>query len=704
MCCCPEPYAPCTQAERSAGCDAAFAQHILPLGPTPQRKLLRDALQRVRGSMRDSDPACVEFTAPAEPLSLCGAEEMPAVERSVGRADIFCEAVTWQWEQLGDGDPSEFAENGCGGFVPENKNVDGDARKSSTLAPGEAPAFAGSAGAGSDAATGSVLPAPRTLWGSKAQRETCPYWSQMGCLLDAFEKVCGTAEQMEQQAHPSLLDPYGGESLYMCCCPEPYAPCTQQERSAGCDAAFGQHLASLGPTPTRRLLRDALQRARGSMRDSDPACVEFTAPAEPLSLCGAEEMPAVERSVGRADIFCEAVTWQWEQLGDGDPSEFAENGCTGFVPENVAADGDARKGTHLAGGEAPTFAGVDLHDDLPGAQRHAVSSGDLMGDLAARASDVVASHPEGQPLLLHVGPEVPPGGDAVGVDTLLGTVVSALEGKGMWADTVTWFMSDRPPRVAGQRLSAPWEGGLRSGISFIHASELSAQGGTIDPRPVHVVDVAPTLLGLAGGAIGDADGVDIWPSLLQPGSPSPHAELLLELDTLGAPAHVRAATLGAAAGTVAAIRRGRWKLLSGFPGTGISAGVSLPPGVPDTTGGEAAGEAAFLAEPGRVAALGGGMPLASHGARLASEAVQTALESGRQTLLFDVEADPAETTDQSAAEPTIVAELQTALAAYGWPGKTAQSAPPSLEQLAQAAPRAQPGAPHDRPVFYSWRT
>ena len=98
------------------------------------------------------------------------------------------------------------------------------------------------------------------------------------------------------------------------------------------------------------------------------------------------------------------------------------------------------------------------------------------------------------------------------------------------------------------------------------------------------------------------------------------------------------------------------------------------------------------------------MPLASHGARLASEAVQTALESGRQTLLFDVEADPAETTDQSDAEPTIVAELQTALAAYGWPGKTAQQAPPSLEELAQAAPRAQAGAPHDRPVFYSWRT
>ena len=202
-------------------------------------------------------------------------------------------------------------------------------------------------------------PPPTTLHGSKAQRESCPYWSQMGCFLDAFEKICGSAEAMEQDADAELLDPYAEESLYMCCCPKPYMPCTQQERSVGCDAAFGQHIAPLGPKPKRRLLRDALQRVRGSMRDSEPACREFTAPADPLSVCGAEEMPAVERSVGRADIFCEAVTWQWEQLGDGNPAEFAENGCGGFVPEHKHPDGDSRKSSALAPGEAP------LHHPAP---------------------------------------------------------------------------------------------------------------------------------------------------------------------------------------------------------------------------------------------------------------------------------------------------------------------------------------------------
>ena len=36
----------------------------------------------------------------------------------------------------------------------------------------------------------------------------------------------------------------------------------------------------------------------------------------------------------------------------------------------------------------------------------------------------------------------------------------------------------------------------------------------------------------------------------------------LQLDPRGAPPHVRAATLGGAAGPVAALRRGRWKLIS----------------------------------------------------------------------------------------------------------------------------------------------
>ena len=670
MCCCPKPYLPCTQQERSVGCDAAFGQHIASLGPTPKRRLLRDALQRVRGAMRDSEPACVEFTAPADPLSLCGAEELPQVERSVGRGDIFCEAVTWQWEQLGDGDPGEFAENGCSGYVPENQEPDGDAFKSSALAHGEVPAFPSAA---NPSASTVVYGAPTTLRGSKQQRESCPHWNQMGCFLDAFEKVCGDADQMELDAHPSLLDPYGEESLYMCCCPKPYLPCTQQERSVGCDAAFGQHIASLGPTPKRRLLRDALQRVRGAMRDSEPACVEFTAPADPLSLCGAEELPQVERSVGRGDIFCEAVTWQWEQLGDGDPGEFAENGCSGYVPENQEPDGDAFKSSALAPGEAPTFTGVDLHDDdASGARRHESAGGSVLAQLAARASAVVASHPaDSGPLFLHLAPEAASGG-AAGVDTLLGSVMTALTDKRMWADTVTWFVSDAT-LVPGQRVS-PWEAGLRSGLSFVHSTELSALSGTTDDRAFHITDVAPTLLGLAGGIISAGmDGKDIWSSLREPAAPTPHTELLLELDMLGAPSHVRTATFGAATGPVAAIRRGRWKLITGFPGTFVTASAAaatvgvvdarLPPGVPDTEGAEPAVFEAYRTARARVAAHGGGI---SHGAALASEAVQEALAAGQRTLLYDMESSSdtttAESVDHSAAEPTVVAELKAALA------------------------------------------
>merc|ERR1719502_2084531 len=75
----------------------------------------------------------------------------------------------------------------------------------------------------------------------------------------------------------------------------------------------------------------ALQKARGRMRQAGgaqegEACHEL-APEEPLSVCGSDGTPPKKRALDREDLYCEMMTWQWEELGDGNPAEFDENGC-----------------------------------------------------------------------------------------------------------------------------------------------------------------------------------------------------------------------------------------------------------------------------------------------------------------------------------------------------------------------------------------
>jgi len=60
-------------------------------------------------------------------------------------------------------------------------------------------------------------------------------------------------------------------------------------------------------------------------------------------MCGFEAQPRKARSLARQDLFCEMLTWQWEELGDGDQSEFAGNGCP-MIAANQALNGDKRKG------------------------------------------------------------------------------------------------------------------------------------------------------------------------------------------------------------------------------------------------------------------------------------------------------------------------------------------------------------------------
>jgi len=186
---------------------------------------------------------------------------------------------------------------------------------------------------------------------SREQRRGCPHYQRVGCLLDVMEKTCEPDEgpaAMQLQMHRE-------ESLYMCCCPTPYKSCAAEERSPACDRAFKEFIHPLGADVTPQALGDAIQMVRGRMlADGGEAC-SVLARAEPLSKCGRQGSPPVQRSLEREDLFCEMLTWQFEELGDGNPDEFKRNNCP-YVRSRKAKAGkgkDARKGQRLTPKELP---------------------------------------------------------------------------------------------------------------------------------------------------------------------------------------------------------------------------------------------------------------------------------------------------------------------------------------------------------------
>jgi len=169
---------------------------------------------------------------------------------------------------------------------------------------------------------------------SKAERRACPYYQHATCLLDIAEKACEPDEEPL-----SLLDWGARESVWLCCCPLPYQPCKPEEMSRDCKSAVKEHLSASISTEMLR----GLQLARGAMlAKGGEACHKGLAKQEPLSSCG------TGRSLDRLDLFCEMLTWQLEELGDGNEQEFERNGCP-YVESDRGDDSktEARKGGSL---------------------------------------------------------------------------------------------------------------------------------------------------------------------------------------------------------------------------------------------------------------------------------------------------------------------------------------------------------------------
>lgn len=137
------------------------------------------------------------------------------------------------------------------------------------------------------------------------------------------------------------------------------------------------------------------------------------------------------------------------------------------------------------------------------------------------------------------------------MDNAIGRIISAIDKRGLKRDTLIIFCSDNGGvgsladngLLRGQKAQL-YEGGIRVPAIAVWPGVLKA--GAVVEEPLHIVDMYPTLLNLAGADLEQPlpiDGKDAWPTIAE-GKPSPHKEILLNVT----PAN-------------GAIRCGDWKLV-----------------------------------------------------------------------------------------------------------------------------------------------
>jgi arylsulfatase A-like enzyme len=151
------------------------------------------------------------------------------------------------------------------------------------------------------------------------------------------------------------------------------------------------------------------------------------------------------------------------------------------------------------------------------------------------------------------------------MDDQIGRVVRALEQRGMRDKTLIVFQSDnggpRSAKFTGEidmsKSTIPADNGAwRDGKGTLYEGGTRVvalanwpghiKAGSVVDQPIHIVDMYPTLAGLAGVTHGKNkpfDGMNVWPTLSE-GSPSPRSEIVYNIEPFGA-----------------ALRNGDWKLV-----------------------------------------------------------------------------------------------------------------------------------------------
>jgi len=151
------------------------------------------------------------------------------------------------------------------------------------------------------------------------------------------------------------------------------------------------------------------------------------------------------------------------------------------------------------------------------------------------------------------------------MDEQIGRVVAALDAKGLRENTLIVFQSDnggpRDARLTGEidmskstipADNGPWRDGKGSlyegGVRVVALANWPGRipAGTVVQAPLHVVDMLPTLAGLAGAPLAGTkplDGLDQWAAIAE-GRPSARSEVVIDVEPFRA-----------------ALRDGDWKLV-----------------------------------------------------------------------------------------------------------------------------------------------
>jgi arylsulfatase A-like enzyme len=151
------------------------------------------------------------------------------------------------------------------------------------------------------------------------------------------------------------------------------------------------------------------------------------------------------------------------------------------------------------------------------------------------------------------------------MDDQIGKIVEALDRRGMRDNTLIVFESDnggpRSAKFTGEvdmsKGTIPADNGpYRDGKGTLYEGGTRVVGlanwpghvkaGSVVNQPIHIVDMYPTLAGLAGATLGKnkpLDGMDVWPALSE-GKPSPRHEVVYDIEPFRA-----------------AVRQDDWKLV-----------------------------------------------------------------------------------------------------------------------------------------------
>lgn len=124
------------------------------------------------------------------------------------------------------------------------------------------------------------------------------------------------------------------------------------------------------------------------------------------------------------------------------------------------------------------------------------------------------------------------------IDAAVGRIVSAIEKRNVGKNTLIIFTSDNGGKLDRGGSNSPlrgskgklYEGGIRVPTVAVWPARLGA--GTVIEETVHITDWYPTFATLAGFSLQQKfplDGLNIWP-VLSEGKPSPHQEVLLNID------------------------------------------------------------------------------------------------------------------------------------------------------------------------------